>query len=94
VSPGGGSVAAEAKPNPAHFALAKLEQKLQDRLFLCTPNVDDLHEQGGSKRVVHMHCELFKSRCDKCNRPQFHDRRPTIRQPSFPGAGALMSERG
>ncbi len=66
-------VAAEAKPNPAHFALAKLEQKLQDRLFLCTQNVDDLHEQAGSKRVVHMHGELFKSRCHTCNRPPFRD---------------------
>jgi NAD-dependent deacetylase len=46
-------VAAEAKPNPAHFALAKLEQKLQDRLFLCTQNVDDLHEEAGSIRIVH-----------------------------------------
>jgi len=66
-------VAAEAKPNPAHSALAKLEQKLQDRLFLCTQNVDDLHEQAGSIRVVHMHGELFKSRCDRCTRPPFHD---------------------
>src|ERR1700757_3878409 len=41
-------VAASAKPNPAHFALAKLEQKLEDRIFLCTQNVDDLHEQAGS----------------------------------------------
>jgi NAD-dependent deacetylase len=66
-------VAAEAKPNPAHSALAKLEQKLQDRLFLCTQNVDDLHEQAGSIRVVHMHGELFKSRCDRCSRPPFRD---------------------
>jgi NAD-dependent protein deacetylase/lipoamidase len=55
-------VAASAKPNPAHFALAKLEQKLGERLFLCTQNVDDLHDQAGSIRVVHMHGELFKSR--------------------------------
>lgn len=66
-------VAAEAKPNPAHFALAKLEQKLQDRLFLCTQNVDALHEQAGSIRVVHMHGELFKSRCDTCSRAAFQD---------------------
>ena len=51
----------------------KLEQKLQDRLFLCTQNVDDLHEQAGSMRVVHMHGELFKSRCDRCSRPPFRD---------------------
>jgi NAD-dependent deacetylase len=68
-------VAAEAKPNPAHLALARLEKKLQNRLFLCTQNVDDLHEQAGSMRVVHMHGELFKSRCDSCDRPAFEDRK-------------------
>jgi len=66
-------VASAAKPNPAHFALAKLEDALQDRLFVCTQNVDDLHDQAGSKRVVHMHGELFRSRCDMCSRPPFRD---------------------
>jgi len=66
-------VASAAKPNPAHFALAKLERHLQERLFLCTQNVDNLHEQAGSKQVVHMHGELFKSRCDACRRPPFED---------------------
>jgi NAD-dependent deacetylase len=66
-------VASAAKPNPAHFALAKLGQSLGDRLFVCTQNVDDLHEQAGSRNVVHMHGELFKSRCDACSRPPFHD---------------------
>jgi NAD-dependent deacetylase len=64
-------IAAAAKPNPAHLALARLEKRLQDRLFLCTQNVDDLHEQAGSMRIVHMHGELFKSRCDRCSRPSF-----------------------
>jgi NAD-dependent deacetylase len=67
------SVASAAKPNPAHFALAELERRLEDRLFLCTQNVDDLHEQAGSKRVVHLHGELFKSRCDICSRPPFRE---------------------
>jgi NAD-dependent deacetylase len=67
-------VAAAAKPNPAHVALAKLEQTLGHRLFLCTQNVDDLHEQAGSRRGLHMHGELFKSRCDTCSRPPFEDR--------------------
>jgi NAD-dependent protein deacetylase/lipoamidase len=43
-------VASSAKPNPAHFALAKLENSLQDRLFVCTQNVDNLQEQAGSKK--------------------------------------------
>jgi NAD-dependent deacetylase len=67
-------VASKAKPNPAHVALAKLEQTLQGRLFLCTQNVDNLHEQAGSTNVAHMHGELFKSRCDSCGRPPFEDR--------------------
>jgi NAD-dependent deacetylase len=66
-------VAAAAKPNPAHLALAKLEQELGGRLFLCTQNVDALHEQAGSKNAVHMHGELFKSRCDTCSRAPFRD---------------------
>lgn len=66
-------VAAAAKPNPGHLALAGLEDRLQDRLFLCTQNVDSLHEQAGSRRVTHMHGELFKSRCDRCDRAPFDD---------------------
>jgi NAD-dependent protein deacetylase/lipoamidase len=68
-------VAAGAKPNPAHFALAELEKGVGERLFLCTQNVDNLHEQAGSKRVTHMHGELFKSRCDSCRRSPFADER-------------------
>jgi NAD-dependent deacetylase len=66
-------VAAAAKPNPGHVALAELERALQDRLFLCTQNVDSLHERAGSRRVAHMHGELFKSRCDSCRRAPFDD---------------------
>ncbi len=64
-----------ADPNPAHRALAELESKLGDRFFLCTQNVDDLHERAGSQRLVHMHGELAKSRCeDECGRPPVEDR--------------------
>jgi NAD-dependent deacetylase len=66
---------AKAEPNPAHVALAELEAKLGSRLFLCTQNVDDLHERAGSVRVVHMHGELSKARCEReCGRPPVEDR--------------------
>jgi NAD-dependent deacetylase len=61
------------KPNAAHVALAKLEERIGERLFLCTQNVDPLHEQAGSKRVIHMHGELMKSRCEACDKPPFPD---------------------
>ena len=63
-----------AQPNPAHSALADLEHKLGDRFFLCTQNVDDLHERAGSMRLLHMHGELAKSRCEgECGRPPVED---------------------
>ena len=74
-------VASAAQPNQAHFALAKNDRALEDRLFLCTQNVDNLHEQAGSRNVVHMHGELFKSRCDGCSRTPFEDMN-NLRAPS------------
>ncbi|OFX00489.1 MAG: NAD-dependent protein deacylase [Alphaproteobacteria bacterium RIFCSPHIGHO2_12_FULL_63_12] len=53
-------------PNPAHVALARLEEKFGAALTLVTQNVDDLHERGGSTRVIHMHGELKKARCAAC----------------------------
>jgi NAD-dependent deacetylase len=58
-----------AQPNAAHIALARIEQKLGDRFYLCTQNVDDLHERAGSQRIHHMHGALFQSRCVRCNQP-------------------------
>jgi NAD-dependent deacetylase len=58
-----------ALPNAAHLALAEIEGKLGDRFYLCTQNVDELHEHAGSRRVHHMHGSLFQSRCVRCNRP-------------------------
>jgi NAD-dependent deacetylase len=56
-------------PNPAHIALAQLEQAWDargGRVTLCTQNIDNLHEQAGSRRVIHMHGELAKARCHDC----------------------------
>jgi NAD-dependent deacetylase len=62
-------------PNPAHLALAELERALAGRMYLCTQNVDELHERGGAQGVVHMHGELFRSRCSgSCGRAPFADR--------------------
>jgi NAD-dependent deacetylase len=70
--------AGSCKPNPAHDALARFERTMQARLFLCTQNVDDLHEKAGSTRVLHMHGELFKTRCESCDLSPFADREPHV----------------
>ncbi len=55
-----------AQPNAGHKALAMLEARLGERFYLCTQNVDDLHERAGSRRVHHMHGTLLMSRCVRC----------------------------
>ncbi len=65
---------AKAQPNPGHIALAQLEERLGDRFFLCTQNVDDLHERAGSTRILHMHGELNKAHCENdCGEPPVED---------------------
>jgi NAD-dependent deacetylase len=50
----------EASPNAAHKAIVELEKKFD--VTVITQNVDDLHERAGSKKVVHLHGEIRKSR--------------------------------
>ena len=81
--------AASVRPNPAHLALARLEQRLGDDFFLCTQNVDPLHEAAGSIRVLHMHGELCKTRCSRCARAPFEDVSAPEGLPRCP-CGALL----
>lgn len=53
-------------PNAAHAALAELENNWPGNVLVVTQNVDDLHERAGSKKLIHMHGELLKSRCTAC----------------------------
>ena len=55
------------EPNPAHQALAKLEDAFDGDLLIVTQNVDDLHERAGSRNVLHMHGELKKAWCLGCD---------------------------
>lgn len=57
-------ITALAKPNPGHFALAELEAQ-KPGLWIITQNVDDLHEQAGSRRVLRLHGRLRDSRCSQ-----------------------------
>ena len=46
------------KPNEGHKLVAKLEEKYD--VTVVTQNVDNLHEQAGSSKVIHLHGELMK----------------------------------
>ncbi|WP_089872464.1 SIR2 family NAD-dependent protein deacylase [Epilithonimonas hungarica] len=50
----------EVEPNTAHKLLAELEDFFD--VHIITQNVDDLHERGGSSKIIHLHGELKKAR--------------------------------
>ncbi|MDD4847429.1 MAG: NAD-dependent deacylase [Bacteroidales bacterium] len=49
----------KVQPNAAHKALALLEQKYD--VTVITQNIDNLHERGGSSKVIHLHGEITKA---------------------------------
>jgi len=60
------SQAAEAKPNPAHDALARLKREAKGEVVIVTQNVDGLHEAAGATGVIHMHGALNGALCAAC----------------------------
>lgn len=61
------SLVARAQAHAGHLALAALQTRWPG-LTILTQNVDDLHERAGSRRVLHLHGELFALRCFDCAR--------------------------
>jgi NAD-dependent deacetylase len=76
-----------AEPNPAHRALARLDQAWDGELLLVTQNIDDLHERAGARRVLHMHGEGLSAWCLACDAR--HPWTGTLRDdPPCPACGA------
>ncbi len=59
------NIISKADPNPAHYAVVDLEKKLE-RFLLLTQNVDNLHRRAGSKNVLEIHGNIFRTRCLIC----------------------------
>ena len=57
----------DAKPNPAHIVLAKLEQ-MGKLSAVITQNIDGLHQMAGSRRVLELHGTVHRNYCQKCGR--------------------------
>lgn len=80
---------AACKPNPAHRILAEMERAFS-RFLLVTQNVDGLHQQAGSRRVVELHGSIWRVRCTRDGRV-FEDRRvPLPEMPPRCECGALL----
>ena len=60
----------DAKPNPAHYKLAELEQA--GKLTAVVPqNIDGLHQAAGSRTVYELHGSIHRNYCMECGR--FYD---------------------
>jgi NAD-dependent deacetylase len=57
---------ATVRPNAGHVALARLEREFAGAFLLVTQNIDALHEEAGSRNLIHMHGELGKALCAHC----------------------------
>jgi NAD-dependent deacetylase len=55
------------RPNPGHYALAAVEERLEKGAFaLVTQNVDGLHRAAGSRNVLEIHGSIARVRCTGC----------------------------
>ncbi|MBQ7241408.1 MAG: NAD-dependent protein deacylase, partial [Firmicutes bacterium] len=52
----------DAKPNNAHKALAELERQGKLKAVV-TQNIDNLHQDAGSHKVLELHGTLFRNYC-------------------------------
>jgi len=57
----------DVKPNKAHYFLAKLE-KAGILKGIITQNIDNVHQNAGSKNVVEFHGSASRLECTKCKR--------------------------
>ncbi|WP_457637755.1 SIR2 family NAD-dependent protein deacylase [Oceanithermus sp.] len=60
----------EAEPNLAHRLLAELEAQKGNGFLLVTQNVDGLHARAGSRRLVELHGNITRARCERCGHRQ------------------------
>ncbi len=58
---------AGVEPNPAHYAIAALEEAGVIKAVV-TQNIDGLHQRAGSRRVIELHGSLEWARCVSCGR--------------------------
>jgi len=55
------------QPNPAHYALAKMEQTYR-RFAVITQNIDNLHQRAGSRTVHELHGNIERNYCTGCGK--------------------------
>lgn len=71
----------DAKPNKAHKALVRLEKQGKLKAII-TQNIDNLHQEAGSKCVIELHGSVFRNYCMECGKK--FDTEYVVAQPGVP----------
>ncbi len=84
----------DVAPNAAHIALARLEREHPGEVTIVTQNIDALHEAAGSKRLIHMHGELLKALCARCDarHPWHEDLSTSVACPACGQTGGMRPD--
>ena len=80
----------QARPNPAHLALSRLEEEGK-LAAVVTQNIDGLHQTAGSRRVLELHGSVWKNRCTRCRHPySLEEVLPMETLPRCPRCGGIL----
>ncbi len=83
------SLIAPLSPNAGHFAIAEMEKRFDDFLLI-TQNVDGLHEKAGSRKLLELHGNIWKTRCVDEHTVRENRQTPLKELPPLCGCGAIL----
>lgn len=78
---------APLRPNPGHYALARLENQVPE-ILLITQNIDGLHQAAGSRHVLEIHGSIWRVRCSRCGGVAVNRNVPLPAMPTCNDCGA------
>jgi NAD-dependent deacetylase len=81
----------KVKPNPAHLALAKLEE-LGYIKSIITQNIDNLHQRAGSKNVIEVHGNTLRLICTQCKHMEIIYKVPDKVPPICPECSGMVRQ--
>lgn len=78
----------KAKPNAAHLTIAEMEGYFP-RFCVLTQNIDGMHARAGSKRIVELHGNIWRMRCER-DGLVIQSGRPVVDIPPMCQCGSLL----
>ena len=82
-------IISKSKPNPGHYAIVELEKSVKE-FTLITQNIDGLHKEAGSKTLIELHGNIFRTKCQEENKFVTVESNPDQSPPVCPSCGSFL----